>query len=195
MRLLNWKEGRLLKNKMGMVCLAIICILLNGCHRKSNIYGDKTIQTEDYDVSRAKQEESLDFVPRFNVSYKKLADSYKERGYDIEEGDTDVTVSRADTIIEFPAKDDLGISVLNITIKDRDILENEDELQNFHNMLTVFFMEEYGEYDFSKLEEYLGEIPDLGNIQKKYNRDTVILMQYLREDIVITIHPDYDLDR
>lgn len=184
-----------MKNKMGMVCLAIICILLNGCHRKSNIYGDKTIQTEDYDVSRAKQEESLDFVPRFNVSYKKLADSYKERGYDIEEGDTDVTVSRADTIIEFPAKDDLGISVLNITIKDRDILENEDELQNFHNMLTVFFMEEYGEYDFSKLEEYLGEIPDLGNIQKKYNRDTVILMQYLREDIVITIHPDYDLDR
>lgn len=180
-----------MKNKVGMICLAVICILFTGCHRKSYIYGDEAKQTQDHDILQARQEESLDNIPCFSISYEKLAECYKERGYDVVKSDTNITVSSAKTVIEFPTKDNIGVSVLNVTVRTKDILENEEELQNFHNMLNVFFMQEYGIYDFSKLEEYLAEIPDVGNIQKNYNEDTVILMQYLKDDIVITIHPGY----
>lgn len=180
-------EEKLLHRKGIIIFLTLLLVFTcTACHRKSNIYGNNNSENTNY------KEESLDNIPRFKTSSKKLIDEYNVNGFEIEEEGEYRFIREKESEIEFEMEDELGVGVLNITIGDVDILKNADELEALHNMLSVFFVKEYNVYDSPKIEDVIKKLEEEQFVSEfAYNEDAVITAQYFQDKIDMRIHPKY----
>lgn len=180
-------EGKLLRRKEIIIVLIMLLFLTcTGCHRKSNIYGNKNLETENY------KEESLDNLPRFKTSSENLIEEYIGNGFNIEKEGEYRFVRQKKSEIEFEMEDALGVGVLNITIDDIGVLKNTEELEALHNILAVFFIKEYNGYDSQKIEEVIKKLEEEQFVSEfVYNDEAVITAQYFQDKIDMRIHPKY----
>lgn len=176
------------------IVIAVIIIIGNitGCHRKSNIYGEQSSQENHDSQVESLQEESLDNMPCFGIAGNALAEEYEDKGYQIERESGESIVNNLITEVGFDENDKRGVGTVNVVIDDKEILSNEQELEGLHDVLAVFFLAEYKEYNSSKIEECLSTIPDVGSLDFAYDDKVAIVAQYLHDQIHMTIHPKYE---